>query len=215
MVNDSLSLDQLKQKLNNISLREFYLYYWGRGRSNSPEYKKAMNNFVSSLAGYSLVCYFLQIKDRHNGNILIDNQGYLTHIDFGFLLSNAPGKGLKFENAPFKLSRDMVDCLGGTEGEYFDQFRKLLKKGFLAVYKHRQKISILVEMMWCGHGRNLECFEKGQEAIDELKLRLAPKECVRKKDVFKYVDRLIEQSVDNWRTKWYDIFQYYVQGIFY
>jgi len=215
MVNDSLSLDQLKQKLNNISLHDFYLYYWGKGHSTSQEYKKAMNNYVSSLAGYSLICYFLQIKDRHNGNILIDNEGHLTHIDFGFLLSNAPGKGLKFENAPFKLSHDMVKCLGGTHGEYFDKFRKLLKKGFLAVYKHRQKIIILVEMMWCGNGRNLDCFEKGQEAIDELKSRLKPKGCTYKKDIFKFVDSLIAQSVDNWRTKWYDIFQYYVQGIFY
>ena len=215
MVNDSLSLDQLKQKLNNISLHDFYLFYWGKGHSTSPEYKKAMNNYVSSLAGYSLICYFLQIKDRHNGNILIDDEGHLTHIDFGFLLSNAPGKGLKFENAPFKLSRDMVECLGGTQGEYFDKFRKLLKQGFLAVFKHRKKIIILVEMMWCGNGRNLDCFEKGQEAIDALKLRLQPKGCTKKKDALKYVDTLIEQSVDNWRTKWYDIFQYYVQGIFY
>ena len=215
MVNDSLSLDQLKQKLNNISLREFYTYYWGKGSTQSQGYKEAMDNYVSSLAGYSLVCYFLQIKDRHNGNILIDNEGHLTHIDFGFLLSNAPGKGLKFENAPFKLSNDMVDCLGGTHGHYFDIFRNLLKRGFLAVYKHRQKIIILVEMMWCGHGRNLDCFEKGQDAINELKLRLAPRECRKKKDMLQFVDRLIEQSVDNWRTKWYDIFQYYVQGIFY
>ena len=215
MVNDSLSLDQLKQKLGNISLRDFYIHHWGKGNVQSQRYKNAMNNFVSSLAGYSLACYFLQIKDRHNGNILIDNEGHLTHIDFGFLLSNAPGKGLKFENAPFKLSQDMVDCLGGVNGDYFDNFRKLLKKGFLAVYKHRQKIIILVEMMWCGHGRNLDCFEKGQEAIDELKLRLAPKDCRKKTDMLKFVDSLIEQSVDNWRTKWYDIFQYYVQGIFY
>ena len=215
MVNDSLSLDQLKQKLSNISLRDFYINYYGRGSSQTQGYKTAMDNFVSSLAGYSLVCYFLQIKDRHNGNILIDNEGHLTHIDFGFLLSNAPGKGLKFENAPFKLSRDMVDCLGGIEGNYFDNFRKLLKKGFYAIYKHRQKIIILVEMMWCGHGRNLDCFEKGQDAINELKLRLAPKGCTKKKDLFKFVDGLIKQSVDNWRTKWYDIFQYYVQGIFY
>jgi phosphatidylinositol 4-kinase len=215
MVNNSLSLDQLKQKLNNIPLRDFYLHKWGRGVATSNEYKRAMNNFVSSLAGYSLVCYFLQIKDRHNGNILIDNEGHLTHIDFGFLLSNAPGKGLKFENAPFKLSADMVDCLGGVKGHYFDEFRKLLKKGFLAINKHRQKIIILVEMMWCGHGRNLDCFEKGQDAINELKLRLDPRECHKKADYLKFVDSLIEQSVDNWRTKWYDIFQYYVQGIFY
>ena len=215
MVNDSLSLDQLKQKLNNIPLHDFYLNYWGRGNPQSAAYKNAMNNYVSSLAGYSLVCYFLQIKDRHNGNILIDNEGHLTHIDFGFLLSNAPGKGLKFENAPFKLSNDMVECLGGIKGEYFNDFRKLLKKGFLAIHKHRQKIIILVEMMWCGHGRNLDCFEKGQDAINELKLRLSPKECKGKKDMLKFVDGLIRQSVDNWRTKWYDIFQYHVQGIFY
>ena len=215
MVNNSLSLDQLKQKLNNISLSDFYLYYFGKGHKDSKEYKKAMNNYVSSLAGYSLVCYFLQIKDRHNGNILIDNQGYLTHIDFGFLLSNAPGKGIKFEKAPFKLSRDMLECLGGNNGKYFEKFRNLLKEGFMAIFKHRQKIIILVEMMWCGNGRNLDCFEKGQEAIDELKLRLQPKDCKKKSDANRYVDQLIKQSVDNWRTKWYDIFQYYVQGIFY
>ena len=215
MVNDSLSLDQLKQKLNNISLKDFYIHHWGRGNIQSQAYKTAMDNYVSSLAGYSLVCYFLQIKDRHNGNILIDNEGHLTHIDFGFLLSNAPGKGLKFEKAPFKLSNDMLDCLGGSHGHYFENFRKLLQKGFLAVYKHRQKIIILVEMMWCGHGRNLDCFEKGQDAINELKLRLAPKDCKKTKDILKFVDGLIQQSVDNWRTKWYDIFQYHVQGIFY
>ena len=215
MVNDSVSLDQLKQKIHQASLHDFYLFNFGNGDENSAAYKKAMNNYVASLAGYSLVCYFLQIKDRHNGNILIDNEGHLIHIDFGFLLSNAPGKGLKFENAPFKLSKDMVDCLGGTEGKYFSDFRKLLHKGFKAVNKHRLKISILVEMMYCGHGKNLDCFEKGQEAIDNLKMRLNPKENMNNVEVKKFVDNLISQSVDNWRTKWYDIFQYYVQGIFY
>ena len=27
--------------------------------------------------------------------------------------------------------------------------------------KKKHKISILVEMMWCGHGKNLDCFKKG------------------------------------------------------
>ena len=215
MVNDSLSLDALKQKLDHISLSDFYLHYFGSGNTNSNYYKMAMKNYVASLAGYSLVCYFLQIKDRHNGNILIDNKGHLIHIDFGFLLSNAPGKGLKFETAPFKLSKDMVDCLGGVKGKYFEEFKKLLRKGFTAINKHRHKIIILVEMMWCGHGKNLDCFEKGQEAINELKARLNPMENMKKNDINTFVDNLINQSVDNWRTKWYDIFQYHSQGIFY
>lgn len=107
----------LIQKVNKFV---FFTNYLG--------FEHAMNNFISSLAGYSLVCYFLQIKDRHNANILIDNHGHLIHIDFGFLLSNAPGKGLKFEKVPFKLTSDFVEAMGGVNSKYFEKFRKLLWK---------------------------------------------------------------------------------------
>ena len=214
MVNDSLSLDQLKHKVERISLSDFFLHYFGNGSQNTNLYKQAMKNYIASLAGYSLVCYFLQIKDRHNGNILIDNKGHLIHIDFGFLLSNAPGKGFRLENAPFKLSKDFIDVMGGYNSKYFDEFKKLMRKGFTAVNKHRDKISILVEMMWCGHGKKLDCFEKGQEAINELKARLNPEPDIKKSDINRIVDDLISQSAENWRTKWYDIYQYHSNGIY-
>lgn len=35
---------------------------------------------------------------------MIDAEGHIIHIDFGFLLSNAPGKGMRLERAPFKLT---------------------------------------------------------------------------------------------------------------
>jgi phosphatidylinositol 4-kinase len=212
VVPNSISIDQIKRKNKNItSLVDFYKNYFGP--INSKKYKNAIQNYIQSLAGYSLLCYFLQIKDRHNANIMIDSEGHLIHIDFGFMLSNAPGKGLKFEKAPFKLTNDLVDVIGGTKSKLFDEFRKLLWKGFIALVKHHERILILVEMMYCGHGNKLPCFEGGQDAINELKKRFIPKNNMKSRDYREHVDELISQSLDNWRSNWYDKFQYYVQGI--
>jgi len=49
------------------------------------------------------------------------------HIDFGFFLSNAPGKGVKFERAPFKLTAEHVNVLGGNRSYAFAEFRELMK----------------------------------------------------------------------------------------
>ena len=54
----------------------------------------------------------------------------MIHIDFGFMLTDAPGRGLKFETAPFKLSADFVRILGGPEGEGFRRFRNSMVAGF-------------------------------------------------------------------------------------
>ena len=103
------------------------------GQPKSKKFKKAKDNFCRSLAAYSLLCYILQIKDRHNGNILVDIEGHIMHIDFGFLLSNSPGKGFKFEKAPFKLTIEMVEILGGIKSKKFNEFRELMREGFMAL----------------------------------------------------------------------------------
>jgi len=57
---------------------------------------------------------------------MIDNEGHIIHIDYGFLLSNAPGKGLKFERAPFKLTEEFMGLLQGPNSKKLKQFRKLM-----------------------------------------------------------------------------------------
>ena len=125
------------------------------------------------MAAYSLVCYILQIKDRHNGNILVDIEGHIMHIDFGFLLSNAPGKGLKFEKAPFKLTGEMVDVLGGHTSKKFREFRELMRLGFMAIQEHADKIVKIVEMMFMSQ-TELPCFILGENLLADLKQRILP-----------------------------------------
>lgn len=47
---------------------------------------------------------FSQVKDRHNGNLMITQEGRILHIDFGFLFDFSPGRDLRLETAPFKLT---------------------------------------------------------------------------------------------------------------
>lgn len=95
MINDAVTIDKLKRSLYNqynemVSLDSFFKKYYGK------KVKDAKYKFCSSLAAYCLICYFLQVKDRHNGNILLHKSGYIIHIDFDFFLSNYPGFFINF-----------------------------------------------------------------------------------------------------------------------
>ncbi|KAL9537442.1 hypothetical protein MBANPS3_011773, partial [Mucor bainieri] len=139
-----------------FTLYDYFEKLWGP--PDSDDFIKAQDAFMRSLAGYSVACYVLQIKDRHNGNLLIDEAGHLIHIDFGFMLSNSPGS-VGFEMAPFKLPQEYIDILGGVHGEKFAEYKALMKAAFLAVRKHSENILLLTEMM--SKDSKLPCFQNG------------------------------------------------------
>eukprot|EP00002_Diphylleia_rotans_P031994 TRINITY_DN6677_c0_g1_i2.p1 TRINITY_DN6677_c0_g1~~TRINITY_DN6677_c0_g1_i2.p1 ORF type:complete len:1668 (+),score=400.29 TRINITY_DN6677_c0_g1_i2:37-5040(+) len=60
------------------SLYNYFLHKYGH--KDSMQYAEARHNFISSMAAYAVLSYILQVKDRHNGNILVDEVGHIVHI---------------------------------------------------------------------------------------------------------------------------------------
>jgi len=107
------------------------------GPVDGEAHRAGVDAFKRSLAAYSMISYVLQLKDRHNGNVLIDNEGHIIHIDFGFMLSNSPG-AVGFEAAPFKLTHEYIDVLGGEGSADFEDFKRLCKQAFQGEFLPRR-----------------------------------------------------------------------------
>ncbi|KAF1917250.1 phosphatidylinositol 4-kinase-like protein PIK1 [Ampelomyces quisqualis] len=180
------------------------------GEPESDAYIAGVNAFARSLAAYSMISYVLQLKDRHNGNLLIDNMGHIIHIDFGFMLSNSPGS-MGFEAAPFKLTQEYVDVLGGLASPAFEDFKVLCKRAFQALRKEAERLIMLVELM--SKQSKMDCFKAGAANVtNSLRARLMLH--LSKEEAETFVDELIAKSVGSYYTRLYDTFQYRTQGIY-
>ena len=202
------SIDSIKKNISNtsdISLNHFFRSYF------KEDFPQAQRNFTESLAAYCLICYYLRIKDRHNGNILIDMHGAVIHIDFGFILGINPGN-INFERAPFKLTSDYVNIMDGEHSATFGYFKELMVKGMIESKRHVESIVNCVEIMAKGGGK-MPCFEN--KDTDSVIQRLRERFHERTNDYgfAKIVDDLIYASKDNFWTNKYDKFQQITNGI--
>ncbi|KAG8805287.1 Phosphatidylinositol 4-kinase pik1alpha (PI4-kinase)(PtdIns-4-kinase), partial [Serendipita sp. 399] len=128
----------VEAKFTNVSLKDYFISTYGD--PSSAKFARAQKNFLVSLAGYSVVSYLLQIKDRHNGNLLLDRDGHIIHIDFGFILESSPGGNLGFEAAPFKLPLEYIELLGGLDSKPWQEFKQCYRHGFETARKHCDSI---------------------------------------------------------------------------
>ncbi|GBN87665.1 Phosphatidylinositol 4-kinase beta [Araneus ventricosus] len=202
---NTVSLHQIK-KHSKMSLLQYFLQEFGGATSEA--FLTTQRNFVQSCAAYCLVSYLVQVKDRHNGNILLDGEGHIIHIDFGFILSSSP-KNLGFENSPFKLTQEFVDVMGGPGSDMFEYFKILMLQGLVAARKHHEKIVTLVEIMQASC--QLPCFKNGASAIRALKDRFHMS--LTEEQLQLLVDTMVESSMHSITTKLYDNFQYITNGI--
>ncbi|XP_011829047.1 PREDICTED: phosphatidylinositol 4-kinase beta [Mandrillus leucophaeus] len=201
---NAVSIHQVK-KQSQLSLLDYFLQE--HGSYTTEAFLSAQRNFVQSCAGYCLVCYLLQVKDRHNGNILLDAEGHIIHIDFGFILSSSP-RNLGFETSAFKLTTEFVDVMGGLDGDMFNYYKMLMLQGLIAARKHMDKVVQIVEIMQ--QGSQLPCFH-GSSTIRNLKERFHMS--MTEEQLQLLVEQMVDGSMRSITTKLYDGFQYLTNGI--
>ncbi|KAI0816273.1 phosphatidylinositol 3 [Xylaria sp. FL0064] len=209
----SLTLSSIESGINPrrrfATLKDHWIKTFGKPDSDS--YKSAVDAFKRSLAAYSIIQYILQLKDRHNGNVLIDNEGHIIHIDFGFMLSNSPGS-VGFEAAPFKLTQEYVDVLGGVGSQDFEDYKTLCKQAFQALRRSADNIIDLVSMM--GRDSKMPCYSAGiVQTTAALRQRFQLHLSADEAESFVETD-LVAKSYGSYYTRLYDTFQYRTQGIY-
>lgn len=116
----------------------------------------------ADVAGYCVITYLLGIGDRHLDNVLLTTGGgpcsgnwmtrihvdfriigNLFHIDFGFILGRDP----KPFPPPMKLSREMVEAMGGASSQAYQKFKSYCFIAFNSLRKNANLILNLFSLM--------------------------------------------------------------------
>lgn len=119
-------------------------------------------------------------------NLLLTKSGHLFHIDFGYILGRDP----KPFPPPMKLSREMVEAMGGVNSEHYQQFRKFCYTAFLHLRRHANLILNLFTLMVDATIPDiaLEPDKTVKKVQDKFRLDLSDEEAVH------YIQQLIEVS---------------------
>tara|TARA_B110001452_G_scaffold221559_1_gene194148 strand:- start:31 stop:1899 length:1869 start_codon:yes stop_codon:yes gene_type:complete len=88
--------------------------------------------FIKSCAGACLLAFILGLRDRHLQNILVQKNGVLTHIDFGYIL----GKDPKYLNTKMRITTGMIDAMGGRLSEGYQRFVELISESYSKIRLH-------------------------------------------------------------------------------
>ncbi|KAG5645573.1 hypothetical protein DXG03_005711 [Asterophora parasitica] len=187
VVPNATSRDEMGRAKVNDLLDFFVAKYGGQ---DTVAFQQARLNFIQSMAAYSVACYILQIKDRHNGNIMIDGEGHIVHI----------GRRV-YDQGSFKLNHEMVVLMGGRHSQGYQLFQNLTVKAFLAIRPHAEQLISTVQLML---DTGLPSF-KGEPTMKRLRDRFALG--LNERQAAEWMMGIVRNAHENVRSTAYDEFQ--------
>ncbi|CAH8464144.1 unnamed protein product [Schistosoma bovis] len=115
LVSECSTLRQIQQQGGGLTgpFKEGVITKWLQSQNITElDYKRALDNFLRSLAGCCVATYILGVGDRHNDNIMIRYSGHVFHVDFSKVFGNSQTfAGIKRDRVPFVLTQDMLHVL--------------------------------------------------------------------------------------------------------
>jgi phosphatidylinositol 3-kinase len=188
-----------------------YLRYNNPAAASSPSIlgvrKEAMDNYVKSVAGYCVVTYLLGVGDRHLDNLLITPDGHFLHIDYGYILGRDPKP-----MAPLmKLSREMVEGMGGSTNTGESQFETFRQYCFTAYTTLRRSSSLILNLFSLMQEANIPGLAIfGDQAVTKVEERF--KLDVSEDEAIAFFAQLIDREMGAWGPVMIDKLHGLVQG---
>ncbi len=145
MVLDSAPISYIVEKYRGNTIQSFFKE---KHPSNAPGNEfgieaEVMDTYIKSCAGYCVATYLLGVGDRHLDNIMLRSDGYLFHIDFGFIF----GKDPKPMPAPIRLTKEMIDGMGGPQSANYSRFKTLTCQAYNILRRHATLFTTLASLM--------------------------------------------------------------------
>jgi hypothetical protein len=198
-VKNSQTIFKIKKK---YTIQNYILEH----NSNELVYNLKMR-FVKSCAAFCIITYLLGIGDRHLENIMIHKKGQLFHIDFGYILGDDP----KYVNSYMRLTKEMIDTMGGENSIYYTKFKEFCIKIYNCL---RRYINIYTMILLNSNIRNtdkekikeeiIKRFLPGQTYI-EAELQLKTKMEQSAKDIsYTFIDIFHSYKKTNYFAVLYD-----------
>eukprot|EP00658_Telonema_sp_P-2_P004490 TRINITY_DN11672_c0_g1_i6.p1 TRINITY_DN11672_c0_g1~~TRINITY_DN11672_c0_g1_i6.p1 ORF type:complete len:269 (-),score=55.78 TRINITY_DN11672_c0_g1_i6:295-1101(-) len=140
-VEDSVTLHEIMKEHGSVI--EFLRNHNSDVTSPSGIRQEVLDTYVKSTAGYCVITYLLGVGDRHLENLMLTSKGHLFHIDFGFILGRDP---IARPQAA-RLTTEMIEPMGGLQGEKYAAFRSIACEAFNCLRRHASLIINLLLMM--------------------------------------------------------------------